>query len=348
MKTKTYTTPLLAGLAVAALMTGALAAQGIDLQVETPLELQIQQALETGDTLDILAEGDWEPQRLRISLEDYLEQLGTQEPQGHGALAPNHLDYEGIRPGQGILVSIPGEGTFICSISFIFEDKRGALYAGTAGHCLLPGNAVATHNEGSNNYDPSGVMVYVCKSGCLLGGFLSGFGWNTDWLGPVEYARQSDSARPGCTSGGVGNDFGVIRIREALYPDVNPAMAVWHGPHGQAGWGPTGQTLVHYGNGVTAGTTAPSSARVAVALNDGIVCSWQAIGHVYGGDSGSAISFGGTQQGLVLHGQHALGTVTHTIGIGVAFGTPAFGTTVPWGIHMADRDAGLDLVLVEP
>lgn len=335
MTWKTRSTQTILGLAVVLLTTGAILGQALEPEALEPLDAAA--SLETAD-----------PQPLRAPLEEYLNNF--QEAMNHGTLTPDLTDHNEIRPGQRILVRIPNDGIYICSISFLFNDTSTSQpidYAGTAGHCLMPSTEVATHGVPAP-YDASRVEVLVCNDNCLLGGFLSDFLWTAKDLGEVVYARQSNSTASSCPAGGVGNDFGLIRIPPDYLAksNVNPAMAVWHGPTGQNSNQVTGEPLVHYGNGVTMGSTFATGARVATSLNNGIPCSLQAIGHIYGGDSGSAISHAGTSAGLVLHGEEALGTITHTLGVLVGFGTPILGTTIDRGIQMAWDDAGIDIQLV--
>lgn len=285
------------------------------------------------------------PDKLLIRAEDWLKQY--QED----ATAPDFLDFNGIRPGQLILTTIPGQGTFICSLSFIFKavvDGVTEYYAGTAGHCLLPPTAVATHNA-AVNYNASGVSVSVCRTNCYLGGQLSGWLATMTNLGPVVYARQTNpSSSLACPAGDIGNDFGLIKIRPILYDPafafVRTDMAVWGGPYGSINTEGTGNTLVHYGNGIQAGTAIPTKARIGVSLNDGISCSFQAIAAVAGGDSGSAISFGGSVHDSPLGGEQALGTITHAL-LGQA--PPAFGTTVARGISMVKTDMNRTITLCD-
>ncbi|MEA3144382.1 MAG: hypothetical protein QOG31_1706, partial [Thermoplasmata archaeon] len=244
------------------------------------------------------------------------------------------------------LTTIPGDGTFICTLSFIFKDTTHSpvrYYAGTAGHCVLPATAVATAGPGAN-YNAAGVTVQVCTTFCYVGGELSGLIGSMQNLGTVAYARQTQaSAAPFCVSGDIGNDFALITIDSARYAQVKTSMAVWGGPYGQNSLEGTGSVLVHHGNGITFGTTIPTKARAGVSLNDGVVCSFQALINVAGGDSGSAISRGGTSN-LVLGGEAALGTITHAI---IGAGTPSFGTTLYRSFEMASVDAGISMVLCD-
>jgi hypothetical protein len=332
---------LLAGLLAASLMVFAGTAQGA------------APGLPTGHvTVDNSVAAAATPQPLvQRASEEYLSHVQfTNEADAAAAIAPVPTDFDLIRPGQLLLTTIPGQGTFICSASFVFKDNASPAnyYLATAGHCVMPPTAVATHGVGAN-YNPSGVVVNACYRNCVFGGELSGLPPEQFvTVGPVVYARQSQAtAAVGCTAGQIGNDFALVKINPALYPlnIVTPRMAVWSGPYvfglGVEG---TGKLLVHHGNGIELGTVEPTKARAGVSLDDGILCSFQALISVAGGDSGSAISLAmaGTTPEPVLSGGEALGTITHALG-GAA--PPAYGTTVYRAINMAKTDANLTISL---
>lgn len=330
---KTRTTLVL--ISVSLLIAAAASQASIDDSLGTSLDLEMNE----------------EPERLRITLEEYLENL--QDPAS--ASAPTPTDYDEIRPGQLILTNVPGAGSFICTLSFVFKDNTAGVtkyYAGTAGHCVLPDWAVSTHGSGAN-YNASGVGVQVCVDNCEFGGALAGFGASMVGIGPVVYARQTNSTSFGgiCPAGDIGNDFALIEIPEIWYNKslpfqyVRSDMAVWDGPHGSNSFESTGVLLGFHGNGVVAGTSQPTKWRTLESLDDGIVCSWQAGGGpVHGGDSGSPVARLGPHSGSMLHGTQALGTATHAL---IGAGADAFGTTIDWSIWMAWQDAKLDVSLVD-
>ncbi|MCA1810620.1 MAG: hypothetical protein LC623_01250 [Halobacteriales archaeon] len=283
--------------------------------------------------------------------DEYLSHVQFTNEAEAAAIAPVPTDFNLIRPGQLLLTTIPGQGTFICSASFVFKDNKTPVnyYLATAGHCVLPPTAVSTHGTGAN-YNPSGVVVSACYANCYLGGELSGLLASFATVGPVVYARQSQAtAAVGCVAGQIGNDFALVKISPTWYTApwniVTPRMAVWSGPYvfglGVEG---TGKLLVHHGNGIELGTAEPTKARAGVSLDDGILCSFQALISVAGGDSGSAISLAmaGATPEPVLSGGEALGTITHALA-GAA--PPAYGTTVYRAIGMAKTDANLTISL---
>jgi hypothetical protein len=266
--------------------------------------------------------------------------LGHVQLLGAGAsgTAPQPMDVDLIRPGQALLVTIPGDGTFRCTASFIFKDGASPPnhYLSTAGHCVLPSTAVATHGVGAN-YNPSGVTVRACVSGCQGGGQLPGAMYVN--LGPVVYARQSRAtAAVGCSAGEVGNDFALVKIPSSWSASglVTPRMAVWQGPYGSNSNEGTGNLLVEYGGGI---------AHTGVSLDDGVACSFQAVlGGANGADAGAAVSFGGSAHNAPLGGEAALGTLTHVL---VGAGSVVYGTTLARGVQMASSDANLSLTLCD-
>jgi hypothetical protein len=121
-------------------------------------------------------------------------------------------------------------------------------------------------------------------------------------------------------------------------------MPVWLGPTGERSAEGFGSPVVHYGNGIDAGTVFATKGRAGTSLNDGEPSSWQANVLINGGDSGSAISHAGPSLNAdVFRGTDALGLVTHGLIVpGVPLG---WGTTVSQAKAMA-AEANLDLVLV--
>ncbi|MFO1535344.1 MAG: hypothetical protein ABR586_06740 [Thermoplasmatota archaeon] len=281
------------------------------------------------------------PERLVQRADGLLDHVQLLPADASGS-APQPTDVDLIRPGQALVVTIPGDGTFRCTASFLFKDGASPPnhYLSTAGHCVLPSTAVATHGVGAN-YNPSGVTVYACHSDCLGGGKLPGALYAS--IGPVVYARQARTLpASGCPAGQVGNDFALVKLSPAWYNPpsgfVTPRMAVWQGPYGSNSNEGTGNLLVEYGDGI---------AHTGVSLDDGAACSFQAVlGGTTGAgaDGGAAVSFGGSAHNAPLGGEAALGTLTHKL---VGAGGVVYGTTLARGVQMASTDAGLALTLCD-
>lgn len=276
-----------------------------------------------------------QPQRMRQKVDKVIDLF--EHPEYATMLPPTPAASTGIGPGSPLLITIPGEGTFICTANWIFEDT-GVFYLGAAGHCFLPSDETTTHG-GTSNYDASGVTTRVCVSSCYFGGQLTGFlGGMTD-LGTVAYARQTSNG-----GADIGNDFGIVVIPTARYNIARPTMPMWLGPTGEDSFEGTGRPLVHYGNGIDFGTVFPTKGRAGVGVNDGVTASWQASIFVNGGDSGSAIGHAQAMANAdVVRGAAALGLITHGLIVpGVPLG---WGTTVDRAIDMA-TEASIDLTLV--
>lgn len=304
------------------------------------------------------AVGDQMPQRMRIPVEEAFSDLTgiemLQEPAADPAnrvqgiverfskKVPTDPDMTvpipgpstGIGPGSLMIQTIPGDGSYICTAAFVMKSAS-KHYLSTAGHCVLPANKVATHGPGAD-YDASGVTVRVCVDRCLVGGELSGVLWNSVTLGKVAYARQTGNG------GDVGNDFGLIEIPTQHLDKLRPEMPVWGGPGSQHNGGITGTTVAHFGNGVDAGTTFATQARLGVGLLKDAK-EWTASVVINGGDSGSAIQTAslGTDG---FGGDKAFGVITHGILVG---GVPiGWGTMLAQGKSMASNHAGLNVQLV--
>jgi hypothetical protein len=243
-----------------------------------------------------------------------------------------------VGTGSALLITIPGAGTFGCTANFVWESA-GRWYLGAAGHCFLPEDRVATHGAGSD-YDATGVTVDVCVEGCDGNFNLNELIGTWARLGSVAYARQSDGE-----GNGVGNDFGVVEIPEAVRPLVRIIMPVWGGPAGVATLG-VGGLGCHYGHGLLVGELFPTKARVGVG-GGSAPAYWRGDFAAAFGDSGSgmvACAIGLTG----LRGGGAVGVLTH-LGVEVDPATGGngvvFGTTVARAVEMG-QEAGLLLRLV--
>lgn len=236
-----------------------------------------------------------------------------------------------IGPGAHLIIDRP-DGTFGCTANFVWKDGA-KTYLGAAGHCFLPADKAATHGPGAD-FDPSGVVVRVCTQGCEFGG-QSGFSFpgHLETLGAVAYARQTAS------DGDIGNDFGIVEIPDRLLPLVTPAMPIFGGPTSIA---TSGQGLgCIYGNAAGLGEVVATKARVGYVTSIGAK-SWKSVFPSFEGDSGSAIVACNLGADGMLHGQAAVGILTHIATNGVIVGT-----TVPRAIQMA-TEAGIHLSLQMP
>ena len=272
--------------------------------------------------------------RLRQPIDGFTDLDATQARDD--GIPPLPADAVGIGPGSPILTTIPGEGTFICTANYVFTSG-GRTYLGAAGHCFLPEGKKATHGSGAD-YNAGGVVTEVCVDFCVFGGQLTGLLGDFRTLGQVAYARQTGAG------GDIGNDFGVVEVPSALASFLRAEMPVWGGPTGLDGFEGTGEPLVHYGNGIDAGSFMPTKGRIGTSLNDGIPNSWQANLEINGGDSGSPVNHAAVSiDGDVVGGTDALGVVTHGLITGAV--PLAWGTSIEHAISMAG-EAGLNLQLV--
>lgn len=244
---------------------------------------------------------------------------GAEPPAGLEPLEPE----AGIGPGSQLRITFPGGDRTFCTANFIFEDPSGELYLGTAGHCLLPREANATHGPDAD-HDASGVRVEVPVEGCTvkpwttvtIGDFcVLDDGPDYVPMGRVVYARQ----------GVVGTDFGLVEIPDNRTDLVRTQLPRWGGPDGSA-TATLGDRVLHYGHGLTYASTPATRARIAEALDGGsLLGAWMAGGAVDGGDSGSGAVIG---HGIdaATSGAAGLGVITHATYPGIA--GVMFGTTV--------------------
>jgi hypothetical protein len=231
--------------------------------------------------------------------------------------------------GPGSLLQISrGGSTAGCTANFIWEGASGDLFLGAAGHCFLPSGAAAERNAGGS-YDASGVTVEACVD-CAFGGALAlngVTGGRLVELGEVVYARQSENGA------GVGNDFGLVRIPDAVKPLLDPAMPKFGGPT-EVGQVDGGEPVCHYGNAVAFGETFLTKGRTGAGFGTS-GDSWSAGTTSAPGDSGAAVqSCQPTASGF--QGVEAVGVLTHGTTSGVA------GTTMRRAVEMA-AEAGLDI-----
>ena len=287
-------------------------------------------SFETSDTVSTPS-----PVRLRAPIDTWVDVDDLTQAQ-RDSYPPLPEDARGIGPGSPLLITIPGEGTFICTANFVFTAGT-KTYLGAAGHCFLPESKTATHGPGAD-YNAAGVVTEVCIDFCLFGGQATGLLGDFVTLGAVAYARQT------AASGDIGNDFGIVEIPSNRLGLVRSELPMFEGPTGADSFENTGKLVAHYGNGIDAGTFYATKGRVGTTLNDGIAASWQASIEINGGDSGSPIVFATAEATSdVVVGEKALGIITHGLVTGVV--PLGWGTTIGQAISMASQ-ASLTLTLV--
>lgn len=261
-------------------------------------------------------------------------------------VAPAHLpslaEATKIGPGTHLLIE-RGSSTFGCTTAFVFKGTRWIngvpdtrYYLGSAGHCFLPTDSVASHGRGADYNAAKYNRVYACLRDCRFGGQV-GFRITGDLvrLSKVSYARQTGRG------GDVGNDFGIVRVPKSLYKYLRPTMPVWRGPTRTQNIS-LGSITCHYGNGFVLGETFVTMARAGTGVFAGRSW-WEAAHPIAPGDSGSAMNTC-VRDSSGVHGRGAAGVVTHGVGVGPHPMAYAFGTTVPRGILLA-RQAGIELVI---
>ena len=279
--------------------------------------------LSAPSTSPVAPAGSERPVRALLDLSGYEDQ--TEPLPAH---APAPAQATGIGPGSHLIITMPG-GTFGCTANFVWTGN-GKTFLGAAGHCFLPETKTATHGPGAD-YNPSATTVRVCVAGCNFGGELGFVITGTlATLGPVAYARQTQSGVD------VGNDFGIVEIPSSLASQIRTAMPVWGGPTTTETLS-AGKIVCHYGNGVAVGEVYPTMARAGVGIFGGTGASWGADTPAAFGDSGSALNVCAQDAGGV-HGRGAVGILTH-LGVNTGF---VLGTTMSRAIAMATQ-AGLTI-----
>lgn len=268
--------------------------------------------------------------------------LGTSLALDQAAGLPPTIQ-DGIGPGSALQMGVDGIDS-VCTAAFLLRDPTtGAYYLSTAGHCLVRDPEDPTTVTGETHPELALNRVDICLAGCLNNGLSLGTYVSLvaqDGFHPVAYAK----------SGGIGADFGLIRLPAEVHDQLRPALPQWGGPVGVAD-GSTGDLVVHYGHGtllvpgvVAVVTRTPADqGRIAVhGGEDGE--SFSALGHVTGGDSGSGASLAEPDPVEGARGTAGLGVITHSI---VYAGAPTFsGTLLSHGLDMVASDLGLGLELV--
>lgn len=160
----------------------------------------------------------------------------------------------------------------LCTYNFIYSDRA---QIGTAGHCV---------------------------SGIGVGGRVYIFSLPAPTLPLVTALGTVSSFR----DGGVGDDWALINIHAQWRAWVDPNMAWLGGPSCEA-WNGIGGLVKHTGHGLHGGHVA-SVPRYSYASNSNGV-SFQAIGSISGGDSGSPVIKVETDDACSMGS--AAGVITH-------------------------------------
>ncbi|HVL48737.1 MAG TPA: PKD domain-containing protein [Candidatus Thermoplasmatota archaeon] len=256
-----------------------------------------------------------------ISLEAFEATFAQQGPWRPGV-------QQGVGPGGAFQFDAGGGLTGICTASFLMEHPvTKKYYLMTAGHCLLK-NGVSSSVVAPGS---RAAWVDVCIARCVNNQAGRGVGLGTyvrlspsGSYHPVAFAQQWE----GTSAQGTNNDIGFIEIPASLYRYLRPQMWFWGGPTGFDR--PTaGEALVHYGHGAGYGATFPHQGRVGVNIDTTKALGVFGVALVAGGDSGSAIGTGAPRADMMLLGDGAAGTITHTVrghaanplGLGILWGT---------------------------
>lgn len=167
-----------------------------------------------------------------------------------------------IQPGSRMTAPVG------CTMNWILVDESGALYIGTAGHCIGA--------SGSN-----GRSVSI---------------WG---VGPVGVSVFNVNA-------GVGRDFGLVKIDPALYDRVDPTLCEWGGPthvetRDEDGVLRKDRILLQYGFGFGFQASHVTRPRVIYTRDIGD-SSITLYGTIASGDSGSPVmASDGGAAGVVTH-----------------------------------------------
>jgi len=224
----------------------------------------------------------------------------------HGSIVPVMLDTaidppSQVRPGAWLIEP------FACTLAHVVEDAQGGLYALTAGHCV--------DTDQPRSEDVGARTTIVTDSG------------------PMSEERLTFGTVLAFENRGLGDDWALIAVDEALEQRVESSMAGWQGPTGLAADGAPG-TVHHYGFGSAATwTTDATRCRAGSTLGFWGAKSFGFESVILYGDSGSP-SQSATGE--------AIGINTHLVGnLGLAGGTLA-----TEAIDEARQATGLDLSLV--
>ncbi|MGQ0535483.1 MAG: S8 family serine peptidase, partial [Methanobacteriota archaeon] len=244
----------------------------------------------------------------------------------------------GIGPGTHLIFQYPGIPAWRCTANFLFKDVGGTYYLGTAGHCVLPDGMDST-------LDPSYQQPYIqaCVESCLGAGLvrINNVLFNLTAAGAsVLYGQQAPDPDNNPT---FGDDYAWITLPASVTPMLRAYEPFWGGPTGIED--PSlGSPLVHYGKGLLVGEFFVTEGRAGISdgsFSDG---SYEAVGWVTGGDSGSGALTADFRGNEMLLGDKAAGDITHSI---VVIGAPLFlGTRVSAALGFLEAATGVELSLV--
>lgn len=201
--------------------------------------------------------------------------ISSTEPLTHGPLMPVMLATaqeipDGIRPGAWLVEPKA------CTLAHIVQDGAGDLYALTAGHCV---------DTEAPDFQDIGRTVKIV----------------TD-AGPTGHTELAIGEVVEFENRGVGDDYALIAIDEAVRDRVEPTTAGWLGPEGVA-TDSQATTVHHYGFG-SGGTWVHDATRCRTGATLGFWGqeSYAFFGLIAFGDSGSPSQTGdGAALGINTH-----------------------------------------------
>jgi hypothetical protein len=203
-------------------------------------------------------------------------------------------------------------------------DETDAVTPGEACGGLRPG-APLSNGCTMNFVFTDGASLYIGTAGHCTGSIgqrMSAPGVGA--FGSVVYRLD----------GGIGNDFGLIRVDADKVAQVNPQLCVWGGPTGAEAVGGAGNVLLHYGWGFVTSASPVTRARAhAASAWDADSAEWWGFGSP--GDSGSP---------LVDHDGNAYAILTH--GLTPVASPVLYGTNIQRILGLT-ADAGFHLQVVE-
>lgn len=165
-----------------------------------------------------------------------------------------------------------GSSGSLCTYNFVYSSSA---QIGTAGHCVSTPGERFYILAFPRPLSPVTLFVY---------------------LGTVA----------GYSNGGIGNDWALINIDPVWAPYVDPNMA-WIGGPSCASWSGNGGPMKHTGHGIQTGLVASVPRASYAFVSNGQ--SFNGLGEVSGGDSGSAIIQASFSPGCT--GGNAAGVITH-------------------------------------